>query len=145
MITLEKIAFAINETLAAAFPDIPIQSTDITEGFKRPSFFVDFEDVTASAYGSCSKERSITVMIYYFPKDRYKNKLEIMRVQEGLQNAFHRHLTIDEEFVIHLPEIEFSKVDGVLQSSFDLYTLESDLNESGEFAEHLNLTLEEGD
>lgn len=145
MITLEQIALAINETLSAKFPDVPIQSTDISEGFKRPSLFVDFESASSSAYGVCSKERSVTVTIYFFPTDRYKNKLEILRVQERLQEAFYRHLTISDGFVIHLPEIEFSKSDGVLQGSFDLYTLESDLNESGEYAEHLNLTLEEGD
>ena len=56
MITLQQILLAINERISAAFPNVEIQSTDISEGFKRPSFFVDFESIAAAAYGARGRE-----------------------------------------------------------------------------------------
>ncbi|OPG98984.1 hypothetical protein B2I21_07465 [Chryseobacterium mucoviscidosis] len=140
MITLEKIALAINEKLIEVLPDIPIQTTDISEGFQRPSLFVDFEDATRSAYNSSSVERTIPVVIFYFPKDRHKYKLELLRVQQVLEDAFSGHFTIQDGFVVY-PETTCDRVDGVLQCRFDVYYIQQIEDDTGEVMASLDFAL----
>lgn len=124
MLTLKQIALAINNKLAEVLPNIPIQSKDISEGFERPSLFVDFDNITTSDYIGNKRERNIQVIIYFFPTDRYNNKIEILEVQEALEQAFSGQLMIKEGFIVYPLEVNSVKVDGVLQFSFEIYTLE---------------------
>ncbi|MEC0107268.1 hypothetical protein P4H27_10000 [Paenibacillus taichungensis] len=141
MITLEAVALAINEKLNEILPDIPIQSTDISEGFERPSLFTEFEESTRAGYSAGATERNIPVVIYYFPKDRYKHRIELLRVQETLEQAFSGQFTISDGFVVY-PETVCDKVDGVLQCRFEIYFIEAAQEEAGELMDSLNLELQ---
>lgn len=124
MLTLKDIALAINNKLEEVLPSIPIQSSDISEGFERPSLFVDFDNVTTADYIGGKKERNISVIIYFFPTSRYDNKIEILNTQEILEKAFSDQFMIKEGFYVYPMEVNSIKVDGVLQFSFNIYTLE---------------------
>lgn len=147
MIHLKEIALAINQKLKRVLPAIPTQSKDISEGFDRPALFVDFDEVTTAKYGPVSRERTVSVTIYYFPKDRYTNKIDILEVQETLEQAFSEPLTIRKGFVSFTAELSSSKTDGVLQTSFDLYYIERlddpEDEDSAEYMEHLDMNLKE--
>lgn len=65
-------------------------------------------------------EKSIQIIIYYFPSDRYQYKLELLEVQEGLENAFLDGLLIDEETTLFTGELTSIVVDGVLQFEIKL-------------------------
>ena len=124
MIKYTDILEAINTKINEAFPDIEIQSKDITEGFARPSFFVEFSRISASEMMNFYKNRVITVIIYYFPSSRYKNRIEILEKQDKLEDIFLDMLQVNESFVITINETETNIVDGGLQFSFDLETVE---------------------
>ena len=145
MIMLKQIALSINEKLTSLFPTIEIQSTDISEGFNRPSFFVEFDPSTNAAYGSRGRERRIQVTIYYFPSDRYKHRMELLEVQEKLENAFTGTFEIAQGFVVYPFEVESTKVDGTLQTSFEFYYIEIDRTEDGEEMKELQLSVEKRD
>ena len=145
MITLEQIALAINEMIISVFPDVEIQSTDISEGFNRPSFFVDFEASTNSSHGARGRERRIQVTVYYFPSDRYQNRIELLEVQEKLEAAFTGSLMITEGFVVYPFDVDTVKVDGTLQTSFEIYYIEVDATDDGEDMGDLQLNVEKRD
>lgn len=145
MLTLKDVALAINNKLSDVLSDVPVQSKDISEGFKRPSLYVDFDNVTTSDYIGDKRERSIQVIIYFFPGDANKSKIEILDVQEVLENAFIDGFMINDGFAVYPFELNSVKVDGVLQFSFEIYTLESKYDETTDttkFMEELNLDIE---
>lgn len=119
-IKLKELALAVNRQIKEAFPSITITSKDISEGFIRPSFFVDFDSFQAERMSGRRTEKSIQIIIYYFPSDRYQYKLELLEVQEGLENAFLDGLLIDEETTLFTGELTSIVVDGVLQFEIKL-------------------------
>ncbi|MWC26635.1 phage tail terminator family protein [Paenibacillus sp. MMS18-CY102] len=124
MIKLKQIAKAINDKLAVAMPHAPVQSTDISEGYSRPCLYVDFEEVATSASAAMLRERTVPVVIYYFPADRNKNKIELLEARETLAEAFLSDIVIEEGFIVSIYDVESVVVDGVLQVSFDILTVE---------------------
>lgn len=143
--TLKAIAATINDMLAGVLPTVPIQSTDISEGFERPSLFVEFGDVLTEKFGGRSRERTVPVTIYYFPSNRNKNKLELLEVQETLEATFIGSLSLKDGLAVTVTEISSIKVDGVLQSSFDLYLFETDTTETEPFIDDLIVNIEKRD
>ena len=52
--------------------EIEVQTQDVEEGFSRPSFFIELDNIKVSDFMKASKIRDITVRIVYFPKDKHK-------------------------------------------------------------------------
>ncbi|MEC0370884.1 phage tail terminator family protein [Paenibacillus chibensis] len=145
MIDLKHVLLAVNTRIEEIYPEIPIQSSDIEEGFSRPSFFVEFGDVRTAAYGPRGKERNIPVTVYYFPSDRYKNRIELLEVQERLEQTFSEAFAVQTGFVVYPVEVTSTIVDGVMQTSFEVYYIETDNSETGEEISELYLNIEKRD
>ena len=161
MITLKQINKAINNTIEAAlvdteFSDVKIISENLQEAFKsdgdgtyinviRPSIKVTFDTTQAGKFNSQLKERILPVRIYFFAKDRYKPKLENLAIQDILENTFLEDVKITDTFYMPINEdgdIQCSITDGVLQVTFELYSLEEIYDDSNlENIEELNFNL----
>lgn len=134
MLTLKQIKLAIIDMIMTKFPDIKIQSTDVTSGFKRPSFFVTIDNVNRDSrlYHSI---RSMTIRIHYFPSDRNKYSLELLDIQDGLESIFNLNFKVEDR-VITINDTRSQEVDGVLEFEFDLNFLESnEITQTGELGE----------
>ncbi|MBU7320279.1 phage tail terminator family protein [Paenibacillus oleatilyticus] len=101
-LTRAQLNKAVNERISAEFPDISIQSSDVEEGFERPSFFVEI-DTDASETFQFTLQRDMTCRILFFPTDRNEFKEEVYDVQDRLEKMFGlnfsvlgRTITIDE-------------------------------------------------
>jgi len=144
VISLKDILKAINILIKSNFPAIDIQSMDISEGFKRPSFFVDADNYRSGSMMTLYKDRNLPIRIYYFPTSAKKNRIELIEVQEKLESIFLNSIKVNENFVIPINEVYADIVDGVLQFSFDLFTVEELINEddtTGELIEELKMEL----
>lgn len=128
MLSLKDIKLAINEKLLSEFPKIEIQSTDIKEGFKRPSFFVKFDYSSKTDYRFVF-ERRLTVRIYYFPSDRYQYDIEVIEMQEDIEKLFYLGLQVKDRYLKIENDIQSELVDGVLIVSFDLSYYDSSYTE----------------
>ncbi|WP_432408557.1 phage tail terminator family protein [Wukongibacter sp. M2B1] len=126
MITYSDIVTAINTKIELKFPNIEIQSTDVEEGFSRPSFFIPLNNIKTSDFMNFARDRTITVRIYYFPTDRYSNQIEILEMQDSLEEAFidDNEIQVNEDFIIGIYESEIEIVDGVLQFEFEIFISE---------------------
>ncbi|MCG3089133.1 phage tail terminator family protein [Sporosarcina cyprini] len=116
MITYKDVRLAINAQLTKT--GIEINSRDVQEGFKRPSFFVHFDNSVRSA-DQHEVHKSLTVYIYYFPSDRSKYSIEVMEMQETLEELFDLKLIVKDRH-FNVDEVRTDLVDGVLNASFDL-------------------------
>lgn len=118
MITLKDIKKAINNLISDNFT-AEITSRDINEGFDRPSFFVEFDNIKKSLAGEEQIQRELTVRIYYFPSSRYQYSIEILDIQEKLEEIFSAKLSVSDRF-LNIDEVESIVTDGILQFYFDI-------------------------
>lgn len=141
MITHKQVAVAINQRLKDTLPDIRINTADIKESFTRPSLYVDFDNVIPSKFGTNGFERTISVIIYFFPTDKTQYKMEVLDVQQKLELAFINNLTILDGFVVYPSDLSSAKVDGILQFSFDIRLVEAGEEETGDMIEELEINV----
>jgi hypothetical protein len=117
MLTLEEIMAKINLELSAL--KININENDVQEGFKRPSFFVKFDTVYRTDYKDCF-HREITVILYFFPSDRYKYQLEVLDIQQKVEDIMRSGFIVKDRVLNISQDIEATVIDGVLQMVFQL-------------------------
>ena len=116
MIAYKDIKKAINRQLSKTGVDI--NSSDVTEGFERPSFFVQLINPIRSANEN-QVHKAMTVQIYYFPSDRYENSIEVLDMQDQLEELFDLKLSVHDR-LLDINELNTDLIDGVLNCSFDL-------------------------
>lgn len=116
MINTKDVRTAINMLLNST--GIEVNSRDVEEGFKRPSFFVDINSNKRSSSPE-HVDRAMTVYIYYFPKDRYEYSLEVLDILGVLENLFDLKLKVKHR-LLNIKEFDSSLTDGVLKCWFDL-------------------------
>ncbi|MFH5182933.1 DUF6838 family protein [Paenibacillus sp. TAB 01] len=133
MFTLKDLARAINLRLSAAVSEIPIVSTDIREGFHRPSFYVDFDEATKAPRFDWAVERNVQVTIYFFPTSQYDYQLEMLDIQDRVESAFTGTLDLAPggAFKAWIDEVSTIRVDGVLQTSFEIHYVEDKDDDGG--------------
>lgn len=121
MITFKKIKTNINKKLQSNF-DIDVSSKSSNEGFTRPSFKVELDNVKREGYLT-QVEKSCTVRIFYFPSTMDDNAIELLDVQEALGNLFDLKFSVEDRH-LDIVEPNFDEIDGVLQFEFDLQFLD---------------------
>ena len=128
MISLKEIMLAINKKINESL-QMNIDSKNLEEEFERPSVRTAIDNLKTSAFMQSMKERNFIVRLYYFSKNREKNKIELLEIQEKLEEAFFSHLKIKGAFFIYIDEIIFNVTDGILIGEFEVRTLEEILND----------------
>lgn len=142
MITFKKIRIAVNNKLKQVF-NLPINSSDVTEGFLRPSFFVEFDEVNRTGLES-QIEKSLIVRIYYFPTSTEKASIEILDMQEELPNAFDTHLSVEDR-QLHINTTNSTVSDGVLQFEFEMVFEDGrESTDDAEFMKEIDIEIQKG-
>jgi len=132
-VKLENIITAVNEKIIERYPNISIMaSEDVKEGFVRPSFFTTLENISRTDYLR-KFMRSLTVVIYYFPKDRYKYKLDTVEKTQGIESMFSHGLKVGTRTIQLVEGVESDVTDGVLSSRMEMmyYDVDDDSGGSG--------------
>jgi len=145
-ITLIDINKAINNQIKKAiggteYSKVLIVAEDLSEPIIRPSFKVEIDSNSNGLINAVCREKDITVRVYYFATDLRKYKIENMKVQDILENAFLEDLEIRKGFFIPIFDVESETSDTVLISSFELSITEElpepTMNEFGEIIENM--------
>jgi hypothetical protein len=146
MITLIQINKAVNNSIENAlidteFSEVPIIAEDVSEPIVRPSLKIQIGNTKTGKFNKNNKERTLTVRVYFFAKDRYKYKIDNLKMQELIENAFLEDLKVTDTFFVPIvgDGVESEVVDTVLECSFDLYTVELLPETPGELMEDLEL------
>ena len=128
MISLKEVMLAINRKINESL-QMNVDSKNLEEEFERPSVRTSIDNLKTSAFMQSMKECNFIVRIYYFSKNREKNKIELLEIQEKLEEAFFSHLKIKGAFFIYIDAIIFNVTDGILIGEFEVRTLEEILND----------------
>lgn len=145
MVKFEKILSSIILKLETKIPGIDVQSQDIEEGFSRPSFFVELDNIKIDDFMKNLQEKNITARIIYFPSDKKKNQVELLQMMDSLNDCFlvDNVLKLDEDTTTQIETINIEEVDNVLHLDFDIYLAEMYIRDIiEEMMEELNLEQE---
>jgi len=127
MITFKKLKTTVNKKLRFSFSEIDVSSKSANEGFTRPSFKVELDNLKRE--GSLTQvERSCTVRIFYFPSTIDDNAVELLDVQEKIGDLFDLKFTVEGRH-LDIVDPNFDEIDGVLQFEFDIQFFEARGNE----------------
>lgn len=145
MIKFEDILSAVITKLKTGIPGIKVKSQDIEEGFKRPSFFVELDNIKIDDFMRSFQERKLTVRISYFPTDKNKNQLELLKMRDSLNETFIKEnlIYITEDMVVEVEKVNIVVVDKILHFDFKIYLSEEYEREiTNELMEELHMNEE---
>ena len=126
MLAINRVTAAVKKKLENTFKNIKIQSQDISEGFKRPSFFIELDNININDFMTKLQETELTVRISYFPSKVNYNTSEIYSTLDILNKTFVEDsiLELEEGYVTEVNESSISVVDRVLHFDFDIFLSE---------------------
>lgn len=131
MLSRAQINKAINDKIKSEFPGIMIQSTDVEEGFDRPSFFVSLETNRIEP-NQFSTLREMTCRVLFFPSDRSRYKEEAYDIQDRLEKLFGLNFDVGGR-TITVDSASADIIDKVVHYDFDFsYYDDSSLSDNGE-------------
>lgn len=121
LVELNKIIVSkIREILKGTeFKNVPLISSDISEGFSRPSLKIDFDNVNLENLNANFLGRSLTVRVYFFASDVKKYKLENFKMLDLIECGLIDGMLTEYGF-IDISDINSNIVDTVLEISFDI-------------------------
>lgn len=140
MIKYSDIHKAIVRKIKSKFGYITF-STDIEEGIKRPSFFIELNSITTNDFMREAMDSEITCRIYYFSEKTSDNRIELYNIQNGLNELFQgKVLEVGGGLNIEIDTLEFSIVDKVLHCYFDLiFSIDYEIIDDRPLMENLDL------
>lgn len=106
------------------FDSVEFTTTDIKEGFERPSFFIEIDETNLSLATNLRIKKTVPINLFYFPTSSEKFKIELMEVQDFLENILLDPIQVEESAIL-IEDLYFSKPDGVLKLSFEIETIEA--------------------
>lgn len=121
MISTIDIIRGISEWIEANFGEPPI-SKDITEGFGRPSTYVDVGDITSGVETGMLHD-SMTIEITRFSEFSYRGYLELLEYQKKFTEMLAKgFIPISEHFYIYpsTGDFELDREDMYLSLSFEI-------------------------
>ncbi|MGL5745440.1 MAG: phage tail terminator family protein [Cetobacterium sp.] len=131
MTSFLEIQSAIVSKLSKIAPEVDVNSSDVEEGFKRPSFFIDMLDVDVENLMDKFQERELEFDIIYFPKHPKKNQIDLLEMREILTKAFveEKYFNITDDLVVEATEVKIIEIDKVLHCEFKIFISEEYLRE----------------
>lgn len=128
MLTLVEINKEINNTIESAleragFKNVPLVAEDLSEPIIRPSIKVEIEGSRNGRLNSCTREKTLTVRVHFFASNLRKYKMENLKMQDVLEDAFLDGLYVNGAY-IPIEDVESDITDTVLICSFEMYLVE---------------------
>ena len=100
--------------------NIQLLDSDIEEPVERPSFKIFMNPVKTGFFSSRVRSIRVYFNCYYYARDRTKNKVEILDIEDKLSMSFLEPLLIKDRCAVYVDDLEFEKVEnGILNCSFN--------------------------
>lgn len=97
MLSVVDVIRSLTELINTNYPQYKIIDCDIDEGFDRPSFFIDVEDVNTSWVATDYIKESSNIQIVFFAENRYEGFLDLLDMKNNLTVLFDEPLYISDE------------------------------------------------
>lgn len=123
LLSVVDIIRSLTDLVTKYYPQYKIIDYDISEGFEKPCFFIDVEDVQTSWEASDYLKESSNIKIVFFAENRYEGFLDLLDMKNNLTILFNDPLLVSDgktEYYVSLlnTNSELFKSDKVL--TFDI-------------------------
>lgn len=111
---------ALSTLIQENYPKYKLIDYDVNEGFEKPCFFIEPENIETRWVAVDYVEESSDLKIVFFAEDRYGELLTLLDMKNNLTKLFNEPLQITDNFYVTLLETtsEIFKQDKVLTFSF---------------------------
>ena len=125
MYSVIDIIKALSLLIEKHFPAYPVNDRDLTEGFNRPSYFIDVDRVETSDITAYLMQEESDIVLYFFEEDNYRGFLKLLQMKNSLVTVLKDPLELtndDGDTVMHVTldslTTTVSKADKALICSF---------------------------
>ena len=125
MYSVIDIIKALSLLIEKHFPAYPVNDRDLTEGFDRPSYFIDVDRVETSDITAYLMQEESDIVLYFFEEDNYRGFLKLLQMKNSLVTVLKDPLELtndDGDTVMHVTldslTTTVSKADKALICSF---------------------------
>ena len=125
MYSVIDIIKALSLLIEKHFPAYPVNDRDLTEGFNRPSYFIDVDRVETSDITAYLMQEESDIVLYFFEEDNYRGFLKLLQMKNQLVTVLKDPLELtndDGDTVMHVTldslTTTVSKADKALICSF---------------------------
>lgn len=141
MITYKNILVSLISQIRGTIKGVTVTSNDISEGFERPSFFIDIENVRPENFMNKFSEKTLDIEILYFPKDINKNQLELLEITDMLSKNFidNNYIELEDGLIVEVKNAKFNTVNKVLHFDFEIFISEEYEEKEYELMEEIEL------
>lgn len=131
---------ALSDLIQDKYPEFKLIDYDIEEGFEKPCFFIEPENIVTTWVATDYIQESSDLKIVFFAEDRYGELLTLLDMKNNLTMLFNEPLQITDTFFVMLLETqsELFKNDKVLTFSFTANIVNKvERNETDDYMENL--------
>ena len=125
MYSVIDIIKALSLLIEKHFPAYPVNDRDLTEGFDRPSYFIDVDRVETTDLTAYLMQEESDIVLYFFEEDNYRGFLKLLQMKNQLVTVLKDPLELtndDGDTVMHVTldslTTTVSKADKALICSF---------------------------
>lgn len=146
MLSVIDVIKSLTLLIETNFSDYPVNDRDLNEGFDRPSYFIDVDDVDASNVTSHYVRETANLSVYFFAEDIYKGFLNLLQVKKTLLELLNKplKLMVDEKVVAHVVfndvNVTVNKADKALIATMSYELVQERQIDTGDYLiEHIDI------
>lgn len=150
MLSVINVIKALTLLVESNFPNYPVNDRDLTEGFDRPSYFIDIDEVRGENVTSELVKETADISLYFFEEDIYSGFLKLLDMKNELLELLGAPLALTDEngnIVAHVVfndvSVTISKADKALTCVMTSELIQKRVDHESElpYIENLNLTI----
>jgi hypothetical protein len=96
MLSVIDVIKSLSDLISSEYSEYKLIDYDVDEGFEKPCFFIDVEDVNTSWVASDYIKESSTLKIVFFAENRYEGFLDLLDMKNNLTVLFDDPLYITD-------------------------------------------------
>lgn len=97
MLSVINVIKSLSDLISSEYSDYKLIDYDVDEGFEKPCFFIDVEDVNTSWVATDYIKESSNIQIVFFAENRYEGFLDLLDMKNNLTVLFDEPLYISDE------------------------------------------------
>lgn len=140
IVTVIDVIRALSDLIQKNYPEYKLIDYDVDEGFEKPAFFINVENVNTTFVATDYIQESSDLEITFFAEDRYTGFLALLDMKNNLMGLLGEPLQVGDNFYVTLLETtaDVFKQDKVLTFSFTANIVNKiERNETDDYMENL--------
>lgn len=118
---------ALTNLITNIYPHYDVIDYDIDEGFVRPCFFIEVEELNTSWVASDYLKESSNLKIVFFAEDRYEGFIDLLDMKNNLTTAFNEPLLVENEHLQYYITLTNTDSDLYKQDKVLTFNIQADL------------------